>query len=65
MRVEVTLDGKTYVGVNDCSKTVEEMSRYLYEVLGTTTAFKLKLLNGEYLVIGKDACSRAVFIVCG
>lgn len=66
MKLKIVLDGVTYV-----SKTTTEIAERVatkHFVNGVTntidefSSFKTELKNGEFMVLGPDACRKAIFL---
>lgn len=62
MQVKVILDGKEYIGA-DCSEvTAEEAAEHFYKILNNLDTYQMKMAGCGFLVIGKEAIQRAVFL---
>jgi hypothetical protein len=61
MRIEVYLDGMEYVGVSN-EDTADDASSSFHANIGVASGFRMNLIDGSWLVLGKDACQRAHFI---
>ncbi len=62
MKIEITIDGKTYI--TKCGEeSAKEIADGMYEKFDVFTKLKTQLEDGSYLLIGKEAVQRAVIIV--
>lgn len=62
MKLEITIDGKTYVSVATDKVTPSEAAEQIYNQIDAYTKLKVDLEDGGVLVIGKEAVQRAVII---
>lgn len=63
MRVEVTIDGKTYKSKQDESEKYVRFANRMYEGFESFTKLKLGLEDDSILIIGRDAVQRAQIVI--
>ena len=66
MKITINYDGDTYVSREEKDKegltSKKTKAEEFYERVTKIGSLKLELENGSILVMGEDACRRAVFI---
>ena len=63
MRIEIEYNDKKYVSKDSSEDEAENVMERLYENFDDVEKFKMQLDDETWLLMGKEACSRAVFKV--
>lgn len=61
MQLKIVLDGNTYISKVSLADA-EELSNIHYKNADELTTFMTELENGEFMVLGPEACKKAVFL---
>ena len=62
MKLKIILDGETYVSKSTDKAEAKEIAEQHYQNAEHMAKSKLELDSGGFMVMGEDACRRAVFI---
>lgn len=66
MKLKIILDGNTYTSETKLENAEEMATKHFVNAVKNTvsefSSFMMELDNGEFLIMGPEACSRAVFL---
>lgn len=64
MKVVIKYDGQTYESAEaDGSGSFEELVEGMYDGIEKMLKFQVQLQDGSVMILGSEACKRAVFLI--